>query len=147
MDEDNTPEAEVEFEVEAEVIEVVAEPEPEVEVEVVAEPEPEPEVLAEPEVEEDPVKNPEESFEVSVKVSALTFSPRRRNSESVAMLQRRLSDLGYAAARSDLRGWFHENTRKALEEWQADNGAEVTGICDLDEMRYLFDGAEVTVIP
>ena len=82
----------------------------------------------------------------AIQMRALVYSPRRKNSESVAMLQKRLSDVGYAAARADLRGWFHDNTRAALVKWQTDHGLEVTGECAFDDMRYLFDGTDVQII-
>lgn len=77
---------------------------------------------------------------------ALVYSPTRKNSESVALLQRRLSDVGYADARADLRGWFNDNTREALVKWQTDHKLEVTGECAFDDMRYLFDGTDVKIV-
>lgn len=77
---------------------------------------------------------------------ALVYSPTRKNSESVALLQRRLSDVGYADARADLRGWFHDSTREALVKWQTDHKLEVTGECAFDDMRYLFDGTDVEIV-
>ena len=82
----------------------------------------------------------------SVRLSALVYSPKRKNSDSVAVLQKRLSDVGYAGARADLRGWFHDNTREALVKWQTEHDLEPTGECVFDDMRYLFDGTDVEII-
>lgn len=64
----------------------------------------------------------ESSLEGVVSASVLTYRETRRNSASVAVLQDRLAELGYADARADLRGWFHDGTRRAVEAWQSDNG-------------------------
>ena len=163
MVEDSTPEvAEVEeiAVVEDQITDAVTEVEPEAEAEVVEE------VRV-----EEPVKNSRRSKaaaaseEVPVdaippvaevvpfptaqtlKVSLLVYSPTRKNSGSVAMLQKRLSDVGYAAARSDLRGWFHDGTRAALEKWQSENGLDVTGTAEFEDMRYLFDGTDIEILP
>lgn len=82
----------------------------------------------------------------SVRLAALVYSPKRKNSESVAKLQKRLSDVGYAGARADLSGWFHDNTRAALVKWQTEHDLEPTGACEFEDMRYLFDGTDVEII-
>lgn len=135
--------------VESEVIEeiLVVEEEPEVEVveivEVVEEPKPKPK----------PSKSPKPSASerdgkgaVEVSVTALTYSSRRRNSGSVAVLQDRLAALDYAPVRSDLRGWFHDGTKKALESWQKDSGLEVTGVCSQKDAEALFAGQNVELV-
>lgn len=83
----------------------------------------------------------------TLKVSACVYSSMRKNSASVAVLQKRLSDVGYGFVRADLKGWFHDNTRAALARWQSDNGLDATGVCDFEDMQYLFDGTDVVLVP
>lgn len=150
-----------EFDPEVEIEEVAAVEEPVAEEAVVVEEVPKPSsrrgdrgkfVVEEPAVEVDVVAVVEEpvverASGVAVKMSALVYSAKRKNSESVAVLQKRLSDVGYAAARADMRGWFHDNTRAALVKWQTEHDLEVTGECAFDDMRYLFDGTDVEILP
>lgn len=158
MDESTPFDSEFDPEVEIEVVAAVEEPVAE---EPVAEEAPKPSsrrgdrgkfVVEEPAVEVDVVPVVEEpvverASGVAVKMSALVYSAKRKNSESVAVLQKRLSDVGYAAARADMRGWFHDNTRAALVKWQTEHDLEVTGECAFDDMRYLFDGTDVEILP
>jgi len=60
-------------------------------------------------------------------------------------LQDRLAELDYAGARSDLRGWFHDGTRAAVEKWQENNRAEVTGEVSLSDAEGIFRGTGVKV--
>jgi peptidoglycan hydrolase-like protein with peptidoglycan-binding domain len=113
---------------------VVEDKKPEVKVE-----EPKPAPKAKPEVK---VNN----AAVQVSVSALAYSQRKRKSLSVGLLQDRLAVLGYASARSDLRGWFHDGTKAAVEKWQKDNGLDATGACSLEDAEFLFDGEAVKFI-
>lgn len=83
---------------------------------------------------------------VEVKVSALTYSATRKNSASVAALQSQLAVCGYSVVRADLSGWFHDNTREAVSQWQADQGLDVSGTCTYGDMEFLFHGAEVKLI-
>lgn len=84
---------------------------------------------------------------IEVTVAALVYSPRKKNSVSVAVLQDRLAALGYAAARSDFRGWFHDGTKSAIEKWQKENGLAVTGdLSKPEDLKFLFDGAEVVLV-
>lgn len=129
-------EAPVEAEAPA-VIEVVAtpaEPEPV----VVPEPEPEPvvEVVATPEpaaVVETPAAEVAKSKKSAaaaasyqdgevVVLSKLVLSSNERNSRSVALVQERLVAKGYADADMDKRGWYKENTHKALLDFCGDEG-------------------------
>jgi hypothetical protein len=87
----------------------------------------------------------EKSDAVEITLSALAYSPRKRNSQSVALLQDRLAELGQKGVRADLRGWFHDNTQKALEGWQSENGKEVTGVCSEADAKALFAGTKVVV--
>ncbi len=82
----------------------------------------------------------------SVSASALTYQDRRRNSVSVGILQDRLAELGFADARTDMRGWFHDGTRKAVEEWQRANGVEPSGLCDSVTVERLFAGTPARVV-
>jgi peptidoglycan hydrolase-like protein with peptidoglycan-binding domain len=113
---------------------VVEDKKPEVKVE-----EPKPAPKAKPEVK---VNN----AAVQVSVSALAYSQRKRKSLSVGLLQDRLAVLGYASARSDLRGWFHDGTKSAVEKWQKDNGLDATGACSLEDAEFLFDEGTVKFV-
>lgn len=120
---------------------VVEEPKPEVKVEE-PKPAPKPEKpapKAKPEVKVD-------SDAVEVSLSALAYSQRKRRSLSVGLLQDRLAVLGYASAKSDLRGWFHDGTKAAIEKWQKDNGLDVTGACSSEDAEFLFDGGTVKFV-
>ena len=83
---------------------------------------------------------------VTVSIAALLYRAGRRNSLSVAVLQDRLADCNYGGVRADFRGWYHTHTRKAVEDWQRDNGLEVTGACTADDMAYLFDGTDIVIV-
>lgn len=84
---------------------------------------------------------------VDVTVAALVYSPRKKNSVSVAVLQDRLAALDYADARSDFRGWFHDGTKRAIEKWQKENGLAVTGdLSKPEDLKFLFDGAGVVLV-
>lgn len=147
-----------EYVAEEPAVEEIEEPAVEVESEAVVEeiaveeaPVKKPSRRAAPVVEEVDEVAPVEEVEAApsgpvLRLSALVYHPTRKNSESVAVLQKRLSDVGYAAARSDLRGWFHDGTREALVKWQTENGLEVTGECAFDDMRFLFDGTDVEIL-
>ena len=113
-----------------EVISTPAEPEPV----VVPEPEPVVEVVATPEpaaVVETPAaevaksKKPAASSyqdgEVVV-LSKLVLSSKERNSRSVALVQEQLVSKGYVEADMDKRGWYKENTHKALSEFCGSEG-------------------------
>ena len=82
----------------------------------------------------------------SVSASALVYRDRRRNSVSVGVLQDRLAELGFMDARTDIRGWFHDGTRKAVEEWQRANGVEPSGLCDSVTVERLFAGTPARVV-
>lgn len=94
-------------------------------------------------VEAEPVKAKADAVVISL--SALAYSPRRRNSHSVSVLQDRLAELGQKGVRADLRGWFHDNTKAALADWQAEKGMEATGECSEADAKALFAGTKVVV--
>lgn len=149
MLDDITPEADTEVEAE---FEVAVEPEVEAEFEEVPVKTPKRSKSAAVEVEVDAIPPVAEETEPVpggpvIHMRALVYSATRKNSGSVAVLQGRLSDVGYAAARGDLKGWFHDHTRAALIKWQTENGLEVTGTCEFEDMRFLFDGTSVEILP
>ena len=147
-------EAPVEAEAPA-VVEVVATPvEPEPVVVVVPEPEPEPvvEVVATPEpaaVVETPAAEVAKSKKSTaaasyqdgevVVLSKLVLSSKERNSRSVALVQEQLISKGYADADMDKRGWYKENTHKALSEFCGSEGInEAT-------LKKLFSNTKVAI--
>jgi len=103
---------------------VVPEPEPKPVVEVVATPEPAA-VVETPAAEEAKSKKPAaasyQDGEVVV-LSKLVLSSKERNSRSVALVQEQLISKGYADADMDKRGWYKENTQKALLEFCGSEG-------------------------
>lgn len=78
-------------------------------------------------------------------LAVCVYSAKRKNSTSVALLQDRLAACNYSEVRADLKGWFHDNTVKALSRWQKENGLEATGVVDAEEMAFLFDGTDVVI--
>ena len=103
---------------------VVPEPEPEPVVEVVAAPEPAAVVempAAEVAKSKKPAATSYQDGEVVV-LSKLVIGSRERNSRSVALVQEQLISKGYAEADMDKRGWYKENTHKALSEFCGNEG-------------------------
>jgi hypothetical protein len=149
-------EAPVEAEVPAvvEVVSTPAEPEPVVVPEPEPEPEPEPvvEVVSTPEpaaVVEAPAAEEAKSKKSTaaasyqdgevVVLSKLVLSNKERNSRSVALVQEQLVSKGYADADIDKRGWYKENTQKALLEFCGSEGInEAT-------LRKLFSNTKVAI--
>ena len=111
------------------VVEVVS-TQPEPEPVVVPEPEPEPvvEVVAAPEPAAEVAKSKKSTAAASyqdgevVVLSKLILSNKERNSRSVALVQEQLISKGYAEADIDKRGWYKENTHKALSEFCGSEG-------------------------
>ena len=137
------------------VVEVVSTPaEPEPVVVVVPEPEPEPvvEVVATPEpaaVVETPAAEVAKSKKSTaaasyqdgevVVLSKLVLSNKERNSRSVALVQEQLISKGYTDADMDKRGWYKENTQKALLEFCGSEGInEAT-------LKKLFSNTKVAI--
>ncbi len=138
-----------------EVVDTPAEPEPEPELEQVAEvvyTPAEPEAVAEVEVE---AEAPEAEVAKSKKsdaaeaaayqdgevvvLSKLVLSGNERNSRSVALVQEQLIARGYVDADIDKRGWYKENTHKALLAFCGDEGInELT-------VRKLFADTKVSI--
>jgi len=103
----------------------VVEPEQEPVVEVVATPEPAA-VVETPAAEEAKSKKPAAAASYQdgevVVLSKLVLSSKERNSRSVALVQEQLISKGYADADMDKRGWYKENTQKALLEFCGSEG-------------------------
>ena len=109
------PELEPELEQAAEVVDTPAEPAAEVEAEAPAAEEAKSKKsdAAEPAAYQD--------GEVVV-LSKLVLSGNERNSRSVALVQEQLIAKGYVDADIDKRGWYKENTHKALLDFCGDEG-------------------------
>lgn len=127
--------AEAEAPAVVEVVYTPPEPEPEPEPVVVPEPEPVVEVVATPEPAaevETPAAEEAKSKKFTtaasyqdgevVVLSKLILSNKERNSRSVALVQEQLISKGYADADIDKRGWYKENTHKALLEFCGSEG-------------------------
>ena len=124
------------------VVVVVPEPEPEPVVEVVATPEPAAVVEA-PAAEEAKSKKSTAAASYQdgevVVLSKLVLSSKERNSRSVALVQEQLISKGYADADMDKRGWYKENTHKALSEFCGSEGInEAT-------LKKLFSNTKVAI--
>ena len=135
-----------------EVVPTPAEPEPV----VVPEPEPEPELVVEVVATPEPaavVETPAAEVAKSKKstaaasyqdgevvvLSKLVLSSKERNSRSVALVQEQLISKGYTDADIDKRGWYKENTQKALLEFCGSEGInEAT-------LKKLFSNTKVAI--
>ena len=136
-------------------------PEPASEPEVAPTPEPEPEVTPEPEPEQEQAPTPVTVHKpkrkasgggqssriegATVSMAALVYKSGMRNSASVATLQDRLSELGFAGVRGDKRGWLADCTVDALREYQESAGLEATGVADRETVDALFAGVNAQV--
>jgi hypothetical protein len=124
-----------------EVVDTPAEPEPEPEVEPVVEVVPTPE---EPAAEEAKSKKSNaaaadyQDGEVVV-LSKLVLSGNERNSRSVALVQEQLIAKGYVDADMDKRGWYRENTQKALLDFCGDEGINESTV------KKLFANTKVSI--
>lgn len=133
-----------------------AEPEAPAFVEVVSTPaEPEPDVAPEPQPVAEVVATPEFAAEVAkskkpaatpdyqdgevVVLSKLVLATNERNSRSVALVQEQLVAKGYADADLDKRGWYKENTHKALLAFCGDEGINESTV------RKLFVNTKVSI--
>ena len=122
--------------------EAVVVPEPEPVVEVVATPEPAA-VVETPAAEEAKSKKSVAAASYQdgevVVLSKLVLSSKERNSRSVALVQEQLISKGYADADMDKRGWYKENTHKALSEFCGSEGInEAT-------LKKLFSNTKVAI--
>ena len=124
------PELEPELEQAAEVVDTPAEPAAEVEAPAAEEAKSKKSDAAEPAAYQD--------GEVVV-LSKLVLSGNERNSRSVALVQERLIAKGYVDADIDKRGWYKENTHKALLEFCGDEGINESTVSKL------FAGTKVSI--
>ena len=74
-----------------------------------------------------------------VVLSKLVLSGNERNSRSVALVQEQLVAKGYGDADIDKRGWYKENTHKALLAFCGDEGINEP------TLRKLFAGTKVSI--
>ena len=139
--------AEAEAPADVEVVSTPAEPEPEPDLAPEPEPEPVAEVVytpAEPAAEVAKSKKLEaataayQDGEVVV-LSKLILSSNERNSRSVALVQEQLVAKGYADVDLDKRGWYKENTHKALLDFCGDEGINESTV------RKLLAGTKVAI--
>ena len=117
-----------------EVVSTPAEPELEPVAEVVYTP-PEAEAEAEAEVAKSKKLDAAEAAAYQdgevVVLSKLVLSGNERNSRSVALVQEQLIAKGYVDADMDKRGWYRENTQKALLEFCGDEGINESTVSKL----------------
>ena len=124
-----------------EVVDTPAEPELEPELEQVAEvvdTPAEPAAVAEAPAAEEAKSKKSDAAEPAayqdgevVVLSKLVLSSNERNSRSVALVQERLVAKGYVDADMDKRGWYKENTHKALLEFCGDEGINESTVSKL----------------
>ena len=74
-----------------------------------------------------------------VVLSKLVLSSNERNSRSVALVQKQLVAKGYADVDLDKRGWYKENTHKALLDFCGDEGINESTV------RKLLAGTKVAI--
>lgn len=83
----------------------------------------------------------------SVYLSKVVFeSDYAKNSNSVAVLQARLIELGYVTAGDDKRGWISAGTAQALAEFKSDNAVEAD-LYSEELIKSVFAGTSVQVLP
>lgn len=130
-------------EVAVEEAEVVIVAEPEVAAEPIAKSKKSPAAAVEPEV----VYSPPASSALElgdVRLSSLVFEANSVNSQSVALVQERLVELGFFDAGSNNRGWLGAETKKALADFAGLSVEEV--VVDSEELiKRLFAGTQVSV--
>ena len=74
-----------------------------------------------------------------VMLSKLVLGGNERNSRSVVLVQEQLIAKGYVDADMDKRGWYKENTHKALLEFCGDEGINESTVSKL------FAGTKVSI--
>ena len=132
-----------------EVVDTPAEPELEPELEQVAEvvdTPAEPAAVAEAPAAEEAKSKKSDAAEAAayqdgevVVLSKLVLSGNERNSRSVALVQEQLIAKGYVDADMDKRGWYRENTQKALLEFCGDEGINESTV------KKLFANTKVSI--
>jgi hypothetical protein len=83
----------------------------------------------------------DEKFPAPVKVEALVFKARMKNSQSVRLVQQALIEQGYTEAGSDIQGWLCEGTQAALARFQTEHGLVGGGTADEATVAALFEGS------
>lgn len=73
-------------------------------------------------------------------LSRLVYKAYAKKSLSVHHLQRRLNELGYPVAYSDLDGWYGELTHEAVAQFQIDRGLQASGLMNAETATAIFDG-------
>lgn len=77
---------------------------------------------------------------------AIYKNMKQRRSLTVHHIQRRLKEWGFRDAYSERDGFYGDNTKKSVSEFQEFLGLEVTGLMDAETMTRLFEGdTNVTV--
>jgi len=104
-------------------------------VEVIEEPEP-----AKPKKVKIPVVQ-DEKFPAPVRLEALVFRSRMRNSQSVRLVQNELIAQGYTEAGADVQGWLCEGTQAAIARFQTEHGLTGGGIAGEATIAALFEGS------
>jgi hypothetical protein len=83
----------------------------------------------------------------SVYLSKIVFeSLYSKNSNSVAVLQERLIELGHVTAGDDKRGWISVGTAQALEDFKSDSAVKA-GLYSEELIKAVFAGTSVEVLP
>ena len=76
-----------------------------------------------------------------VLLSAAVFkNERQRKSLTIHHLQRRLAEHGYGEAMGDKDGWYGDNTKIAVTNYQQANQIEATGLVDAVTFERIFAG-------
>ena len=140
-------------EVKAEPVALAVEPKtiPAVVVEAKPEPVKEPEVVAKKEAAASAPAVASEGKKLAgagvfVQLSALKHGSRAKNSRSVASVQSRLIELGFASAGDDMRGTFGDSTLEALTAFHKDSKVKADNCTDQSVISALFKGTAVEVI-
>lgn len=110
------------------------------------EPDKEPEVVAKKEAAAAPEGKKLAGAGVFVQLSALKHGSRAKNSRSVASVQARLIELGYAEAGNDNRGTFGDSTLEALSTFHKDSKVKADNCTDQSVVEALFKGTAVEVV-
>lgn len=72
--------------------------------------------------------------------AAVYMNKYQRKSLTVHHLQRRLAEHGYGEAMGDKDGWYGENTKIAVTNYQQANQLEATGLMDAATFERIFAG-------
>ena len=82
-----------------------------------------------------------EKFPAAVRLEALVFRARMKNSQSVRLVQQALIEQGYTEAAGDVQGWLCEGTQAALARFQTEHGLTGGGIPGEATIATLFEGS------